>query len=276
MPSTRPPARLARRVAIAMMALVSLSLAACSTMPRRDAIGHFVARELTVDGVTRRYQVFVPSLAAGGASPPVILFLHGSGERGDDGVAQIEAGLGPYVRAHRRSFPAIVVFPQVPKHQEWSGPSGDVALAALDAATREFNGDTARTYLTGMSMGGYGTWELALREPTRFAALVPVCGAVKPISDARKLYVTQVANEPDPYTVIATRLRNVPVWIFHGAQDDVVPLADDRALIAAFKTAGARDARYTELPDANHNAWDPTYSETPALWTWLFAQKRTP
>lgn len=274
MPSTRPPARLARRLAMAMMGVVILALAACSTTPRRGGSGHFLKREITVDGVTRRYQVFVPSLAAGGDAPPVILFLHGSGERGDDGVAQTESGLGPYVRAHRRSFPAIVVFPQVPKHQEWSGQSGDVALAALDAATQEFNGDTARTYLTGMSMGGYGTWELALRDPTRFAALVPVCGAVKALSDARKLYVTQVANEPDPYTVIARQLRDVPVWIFHGAQDDVVPLTDDRALIAAFKAADAPDARYTELPDANHNAWDPTYAQTSALWTWLFAQKR--
>src|SRR3546814_9455792 len=88
-----------------------------------------------------------------------------------------------------------------------------------------------------MSMGGYGTWELALAQPERFAALVPVCGAVRQISDERALYVTQVAGDPDPYATIAETLRDVPVWIFHGAKDDVVPTTDDRRLIAAFRHA---------------------------------------
>lgn len=244
-------------------------LCACVTQPRA-AEGGFVAREVVVNGVRHRFQVFVPAQARGRA--PVVLFLHGSGERGDDGARPTQAGLGPYLRAHAAQFPAIVVFPQVPDGQEWSGHTA-LAFAALDAATREFRGDRDRTYLTGMSMGGYGTWELALLQPERFAALVPVCGAVRQISDKRALYVTQVADEPDPYATIAHRLRDVPTWIFHGARDDVVPPADDRALITALRAAGARDARYTELPDANHNAWDRAYA-TPDLWAWLFAQQR--
>src|SRR3546814_5591067 len=101
------------------------------------------------------------------------------------------AGLGPHVRANAGSCPAVVVFPQVPENGEWQGANAGVAFAALDAATAEFNGDRDRTYLTGMSMGGYGTWELALAQPERFAALVPVCGAVRQISDERALYVPQ-------------------------------------------------------------------------------------
>src|SRR3546814_10408816 len=114
---------------------------------------------------------------------------------------------------------------------DWSSDvcSSDL-FAALDAATAECNGDRDRTYLTGMSMGGYGTWELALAQPERFAALVPVCGAVRQISDERALYVTRVAGDPDPYATIAETLRDVPVWIFHGATDDVGPTTDHRRL----------------------------------------------
>ena len=234
--------------------------------------GRFLDRSVVVDGRTRRYRVFVPAVP-GTARPPVVLFLHGSGERGEDGRAPTAAGLGPYVRAHAVTFPALVVFPQVPEGEEWSGPSRRTAFAALDAAVREFNGDADRVYLTGISMGGYGVWELALEAPSRFAALVPVCGAVKAVSDERALYVTEVADAPDPYRAIAERLRDMPVWIFHGGRDDVVPPRDDRLLAAAFRAAGAKDARYTELPEANHNSWDETYRSA-AMWDWLFAHER--
>src|SRR6478752_6705290 len=148
---------------VAMMSPVFLS--GCSTAPERPATGRFEARSLDVDGVAHRYQVFVPAPAAGGAHPPVILFLHGTGERGNDGDKPVRVGLGPHVRAHAADFPAIVVFAQAPDDRDC-------------------------TYLTGLSMGGYGTWELALLQPQRFAALVPVCGALLPPSDERSLFVT--------------------------------------------------------------------------------------
>ena len=255
------------------LALLALSIVAgCNSAPARDDSGRFVQRDLVVDGVAHRYQVFVPSLAAGGRHPPVILFLHGSGERGNDGAKPVAVGIGTYVRAHLTDFPAIVVFPQAPEESEWSGASARLAFGTLDAATLEFHGDPKRTYLTGLSMGGYGTWELALLQPGRFAALVPISGAIRPPSDERALFVTPVANEADPFAALASRLRSMPIWIFHGAKDDVVPLEDDRLTTAALKAVG-NDVRYSELPEANHNAWDPAYS-TPELWTWLFAQHR--
>jgi predicted peptidase len=122
-------------------------------------------------------------------------------------------------------------------------------------------------------MGGYGTWELALMEPQRFAALVPICGALLPPREERlNLFVTPLAGEPDPYATLARRLRHLPMWLFHGAKDDVVPPDDDRRIYAALQSAGA-DVRYTEFPDANHNSWDAAYA-TPELWPWLFAQRR--
>ena len=265
--------RVQRILQVVLLAAVCLQLAACVSLPERAA-GSFVERTIEVGGKPHRYQVFLPATPAAGRRPPVILFLHGSGERGDDGAKPTLVGIGPYIRAHLDRFPAIVVFPQAPEQGEWSG-NLDLVFATLDAATREFHGDADRTYLTGLSMGGYGVWDVAMRAPERFAALAPVCGAVKPPRAERDtLFVAAVAGEEDAYAAIAQRLRNVPTWIFHGAKDDLVPPRDDRELIAAFRAADAADARYTEFPDANHNSWDPAYSQTPEFWDWLFAQRR--
>ncbi|KAF1711548.1 phospholipase [Pseudoxanthomonas kalamensis DSM 18571] len=236
--------------------------------------GRFVKREIVLDGAVHRYQVFVPDAAVAGEHPPVILFLHGTGERGSDGDKQTQVGLGPYVRTHMNSFPAIAVFPQAPDDRDWIGETVDMALAMLEAATGEFHGDRDRTYLTGLSMGGYGTWETALTEPQRFAALVPVCGAIHPPRPERQtLAVTRLMDSDAPYRTLAERLRHLPIWIFHGARDDVVPTTDDHRIFAALIDAGA-DARYTEFPDDNHNAWDSTYRSA-GMWEWLFKQNRS-
>jgi len=256
---------------LALVLLVTILLAGCASTPQRPERGEFVAREVTVDGRSHRYQVFVPARTAVQGKAPVILFLHGSGERGDDNQRQVAVGLGPHVRAHADDFPAIVVFPQAPEDSEWNQVA-DVAFAQFDAATREFGGDPDRTYLTGLSMGGYGTWDYALRQSYRFAALVPVCGGL--VHPRRpSMAVAGLEGEADPYAAAAQRLRGIPVWIFHGAKDDAVPVEYSRRMDAALRTAGARDARYTEFPDANHNSWDPAYAN-PELWTWLFAQRQ--
>lgn len=257
--------------ALLLSAWLLLVLSGCSTV-RTDEAGTFVERTVSVDGTPRKYQVFVPARRASKQSTPVILFLHGSGERGSDGEKPTLAGIGPYVRAHAAEFPAIVVFPQVEANGEWMGSNVDMALAATEVATKEFGGDPRRTYLTGLSMGGYGTWEVALKQPGRFAALVPICGAVKAPNDERALFVTEVATAVDPYAALASKLQHVPVWIFHGGLDDVVPTTDDRKTFAAFKALNA-DVQYTEFPNANHNSWDATYNHAP-MWEWLFAQKK--
>lgn len=265
---------LIRTFAFAGAVTMAAMLAGCSTMPAGSASGAFVERSVTVDGAAYRYQVFVPARSArGSARVPTILFLHGTGERGSDGDKPTRVGLGPYIRAHADTFPAIAVFPQAPDGRDWNGVAAEIAFAALDAATREFGGDPDRSYLTGLSMGGYGTWELALMQPRRFAALAPVCGGLTAPREERDLVVTPLRGEADPPAALAKRLKHLPVWIFHGAKDDVVPPRESREISIALKAVGA-DVRYTEFPEANHNSWDPAYSQTPGLWPWLFAQRR--
>ena len=267
---TRAPAP-RRPLRWAALLILGLLMSACATSPA-PSTGSFVQRTLELDGRTHAYQVFVPAGRRSRDGTPVILFLHGSGERGDDGDKPTRVGLGPYLRQHADDFPALVVFPQAAEGTEWSD-GAPIALAALEAATREFGGDRERTYLTGISMGGYGTWELALAEPGRFAALVPVCGGMTPPYPGRPtLRVYAVADAADPYAATAQRLHAIPTWLFHGARDDLVRPEQSRRMVAALEAAGARDVRYTEFPGANHNSWDPAYA-TPALWDWLFAQR---
>ncbi len=261
-----------RSLRIALL-LMTLMAAACMHAPQRDIAGRFEARTVRVDNVDHRYQVFVPSPQAGGRHPPVILFLHGSGERGDDNQRQTAVGLGPYVRAHAADFPAIVVFPQSPAGTSWTGEQARQALAALDASVREFDGDDDRIVVTGISRGGYGVYELALMEPKRFAALVPVCGGIThPSVLPEQLQVDSVATAPDPFAAAAQKLQRVPMWIFHGAKDDAVTPDQSRHMVEALRKIGG-NVRYTEFADAGHNSWDPAYA-MPQLWTWVFAQHR--
>lgn len=222
----------------------------------------FLDRTVSVLGQTYRYQVFVPSSYNASQRWPVILFLHGGGERGADGLRQTHVGLGPAIRKDVARFPAIVVFPQAPSESLWAGVPARAAMAALDQTTREFTTDPDRVYLTGISMGGGGVWYLAYRNPSRFAALLPICSFVTPFRDFGQ-----------PFTpALARQLRRIPSWIVHGEVDDVVPVQQSRQATAAFKAAGA-PVRYLELPGTDHNSWDAAYG-SPTLMDWLFAQKR--
>ena len=255
--------------------LAGLASFACHGVAREGptpAPGGFVVRTTTVDGATYRYQVFVPRHAGGGGRPPVILYLHGAGERGADGELQTMVGLGPVVKGRAESFPAIVVLPQAPRDSVWSGAPARAAMQALDAALHEFRGDSTRVYLTGLSMGGYGTWQLALEHPGRFAALVPICGGIRSPGAVPTIRVAGVpADAADPYAYVAGRLVATPVWLFHGDADPAVPVGESRSMAEALRRAGG-DVRYTEYAGVGHNSWESAYNE-PELWRWLFAQR---
>lgn len=256
----------------AAVLLLGFTLVACRTMPLPSPTG-FLDRQLTADGVTWPYTVYVPRGWTPSRSWPVILFLHGAGERGTDGLLATAIGLGNAIRFHPERIPAVVVFPQVPPDQRWLGAPADVAMAALDRSIEEFSGDRERVYLTGLSMGGYGTWHLALAHPARFAALVPVCGGIVPAGSATSVRQSPLtAGAADPYAFTANALRHIPAWIFHGADDTVVLPSESRKMHEALLAAGG-DVRYTEYPGVGHGSWERAYDEE-ALWAWLFAQHR--
>ena len=234
-------------------------LAAFSTGAHATETGFLERTIAGPDGKPVKYSVFVPHDYSPEKPVPVILFLHGAGTVGNDGMRQTTVGIGKAIRARERTFPAIVVFPQAQKREHdmlstWNPdrPEGVRALAILDSVQREFKTDPNRTYLTGISMGGYVVWALAAGHPNRWAAIVPICGG------------------GDRESVAA--IKHIPCWTFHGADDPAVRAGNSRAMIEALKKAGG-DPRYTEFPGVRHNCWDQAYASD-ELWNWLWQQKR--
>ena len=235
----------------------------------------FLDRTITVQSATYKYQVFVPDTWTPRQKWPVILFLHGSGERGDDGLQQTDVGIGTAIRSNRSTIPAIVVMPQCRRGIWWMQPPMDeLAIATLNAAIKEFHGDERRTYLTGLSMGGYGSWYLAEKYAGRFAALIVICGGIRPTAAALKadpdLAKWTPVDNPKSYADAAAKVGNTPVWIFHGADDDIVPVTESQRMYAAMKAIGS-DVHYTEFPGMRHAVWDRAYDQ-PTLFPWLFSK----
>lgn len=186
---------------------------------------------------------------------PLILFLHGSGERGNDVQQVLNEGL-PRNLADGLALPALIAAPQCPAGSDWT-LHDDALIALLDDLAAAYTIDPDRVYLTGLSMGGRETWRLACANPQRFAAVVPICG--------RRPYGPR--SEED-----AALISHVPIWVFHGAQDQVVPIEESNRMVAALRRSGA-DVHYTVYPDADHDSWTQAYAEA-ELYPWLLAQRR--
>jgi predicted peptidase len=234
----------------------------------------FLERSVQVGGARHAYKVYVPPGFDPARKWPVVLFLHGAGEAGTDGVRQTGVGLGAALRAHPERYPAVVVFPQAPRGEVWMGERARVALAALDATIAEFGGDPDRVILAGLSLGAYGAWVLASEDPSRYAAVVSVAGGIvpPPYMRARLRERPPALATDDPYAATAARVKGVPAWLFHGAEDATVPVSESRRIVAALKAAGA-SPRYTEYAGAPHNVWDRAFAD-PALAAWLMARRR--
>lgn len=238
----------------ALAVLSVLALVAGSPAQAADELPQgFHERVLKEDGEKHEYVVFVPNDYTPDRRWPLILFLHGAGERGDDNRLQLQVGLGPFVKERAETFPYIVVFPQADKEgrrvTDWyaDNPDGQRALQILEAVENEYNVNPDRRILTGWSMGGYGTWSLAAATPDKWAGIVPISGGGK--------------------TDWAEKLTDVPVWAFHGAEDKIVPVKESRAMVEAVREAGG-DPRYSEIPDAGHDIWKIVYGGE-AFYAWI-------
>jgi predicted peptidase len=223
----------------------------------------FLDRVVTAGSGSHRYQIFVPRNWSRDRNWPVVLFLHGAGERGVDGIVQTEVGIGTAIRRHIDRFPCAVVFPQCAKGASWTAADMQgQAIQAFDDTIREFNGDEARLFLTGISMGGYGCWSLATRQPGRFASVVPICGGVpRPLGTPIRQLLERTMKA----------VGRTPVWVFHGSNDRVVPVSESRLAVEFLQKAGG-DVRYTEYPGVEHNSWDMAYAE-PELMPWMLSKR---
>jgi predicted peptidase len=252
------------------MRLLLLVILLLPVLPAKNETG-FLHRTVSVNGEIHKYQVYVPREFTKSRRWPVVLFLHGAGERGDNGSAQTDTGLGKALRLFPDRYPAVVVMPQCKKDKWWTMPEMQaVALAALDRSMKEFKGDRERVYLTGLSMGGYGTFGIGSKTAGRFAALAAICGGVRLPRRPGLENIPQAQGE-DPYRETAKGIGKTPIWIFHGAADSVVPVDESRKMVEALKAEGA-EPKYTEYPGVNHNSWDRAYAE-PDLPKWLFEQR---
>ena len=205
------------------------------------------------------YWLFLPRGydPAGAKRWPLVMFLHGAGERGTN-LAKVAVHGPPKFLKDRPDFPFVVVSPQCPAGEVWSD---ETLLALLDDVLARHAVDAGRVYLTGLSMGGYGTWSLATRAPSRFAAVAPICGGGETI---RVLL---------PAPGQGGALKTLGVWAFHGGKDTVVAPDESQRMVSAFKAAGCKDIQLTVYPEAGHDSWTETYSN-PRLYDWFLEHQR--
>jgi predicted peptidase len=198
--------------------------------------------------VTIRFWLYLPEDYKESQKFPLVLFLHGAGERGEDLEAVKKWG-PPKLVAEGKHFPFILVSPQCPARQWWDV---DALAKLIDHLSKSYQVDTQRIYVTGLSMGGFGTWAILAKYPQLFAAAVPICGG------------------GDPKT--AETIKDIPIWAFHGDQDNVVPLRRTQEMIEAIEKAGGKP-RLTVYPGVGHNSWSPTYANE-EVYQWMLAQGR--
>ena len=188
---------------------------------------------------------------------PLMFFLHGAGERGSD--VQRVAIHGPLSLVKQgTNFPFIIVAPQCPSGQIWEN---EPLLQLLDSMEKKYRVDPKRIYLTGLSMGGYGTWKLGLTQPSKFAAIAPICGGCNMIE-----VILGPRDKTDAF-------KSLPIWAFHGAKDDVVPLSESERVVDGLRKGGVKEVKFTVYPEAKHDSWKEAY-KTPALYEWMLSKSR--
>jgi len=222
----------------------------------------------SAEGETLLYRLYMPKDLPEGKRVPLVLFLHGAGERGDDNLAQLKHGVTDLVRYATTKEPVIIIAPQCPNGQQWvntnwSAPRHSMpampsvpmklALLLLQDAMAKRPVDPSRVYVTGISMGGYGTWDIIQRKPDLFAAALPICGG----GDSGR----------------ADTIKKIPIWTFHGDKDGAVPVTRSRDMVEKLKACGG-NIQYREYPGAGHDVWTRTYAD-PAVLSWFFKQRHT-
>lgn len=220
----------------------------------------FLSRTTRIGTENYVYQIYVSPLAFNLAKPPIIVFLHGIRERGSGGFISNFSPFKFLLEQYLSKIPAIVLLPQCRPNVYWSDPVMDeMVMQSLAETSAEFEADEQRVSLLGVSMGSYGAWHYAMQHPEKFAALVSICGG-SPILTG------------DRFTMLAEKVKRIPAWLFHGADDRVVPVGESRSIVKALEAAGGKP-KYSEYPNVGHNVWMNALSES-GLLAWILAQHR--
>ncbi|WP_443749769.1 prolyl oligopeptidase family serine peptidase [Asticcacaulis solisilvae] len=240
---------------LALLTCLAFALGGCVSIPKMlyGTPQTTPLSQTLKSGAQMRYIEYVPPSAKPGDKLPLIIVLHGSGEAGGDTYSVLANGPWHYANEHP-DFPFLMLAPQMDRDGEWDPEALNEWLSAAEKtlATQGFSVDRRRVYLTGLSRGGQGTWDFAMRHPRRFAAIAPVAA----YSDV---------NEP-------CRLKAVPVWVFHGANDHTVPTEKDQKLVDDAKACGV-DVRLTIYPDTGHDSWSKAYAD-PELYSWFLSHRK--
>ncbi|MDX9979966.1 MAG: PHB depolymerase family esterase [Lentisphaeria bacterium] len=223
----------------------------------------------SAEGKSLNYRIHLPANMDAAKRYPLVLFFHGAGERGTENTRQLIHGARDFLAfSAKTNTPAIIVAPQCPPNEQWvNTPWSDLShtmppepsevmrltIGLLRECIQTLPVDSRRVYVTGLSIGGFGTWDIIQRHPEIFAAAMPICGGGD--------------------TALAPKLAKLPIWVFHGDNDTVVKTVRSRDMVAAIEKAGGKP-RYTEYPGVGHNAWSPTYGNGEVL-AWLFSQKKS-
>ncbi len=224
-----------------------------------DRQGSIESRTVRVESDDFKYQVYVPAQLNSLQNLPLIVFLHGIGQRGSGGFVPVEGTSGALARHYLAQVPALILLPQCRLGSYWSDPLMEkMVMQQLTQTVEEFGADVKRVYLTGVSMGGYGVWHFALRHIEKFAALISICGGSPATIGSR-------------FSPIGEKVGKTPAWLFHGADDKIVPVSESRQIVEALKANGG-NVKYNEYPGVGHHVWMNALTEK-ELMPWLLAQR---
>ncbi len=234
------------------------NLLTTAVSPGNKRQGGIESRIVQVDSNEFNYQIYIPPQIQSEQNLPVIIFLHGIGQRGSGGILPTEGTSGAVVRHYFAQVPAIVLLPQCRQGSYWSDTvMEEMVMNTVAQTIREFGTDEKRIYLIGVSMGGYGVWHFASRYPKKFAALVSICGGSS-------------IRTGDRFNALARRVGETPAWLFHGADDRVVSVSESRQIVKALEANGG-NVKYNEYAGVGHNVWFNVFGEKDLL-PWLLTQ----
>ncbi len=235
-----------------VLAAVILFSCGCTELETRSGQHPQTLNKVITKKVDIEYFLYLPKdYGKSDKEWPLMMFLHGAGERGDD-INRVKSHGPARLASEGKGFEFIIISPQCPRKDWWSNKT-DTLITLLDHIIDNYKVDKSRVYLTGLSMGGYGTWKLAGNNPGRFAAIAPICGGGDRV-------------------IGKYRLKKMPIWVFHGAKDNVVPLEESEKMVKALKDGGNEQVKFTVYPEAGHDSWTETYNN-PELYEWFLEHR---